>query len=73
MPKDHPGHITQLFFKFKNDTKGALRYDEVDEKGNVRAGDADGAFVGTLYLRKAALKGKVPKELTIDLDERPEV
>ncbi len=45
----------KIQFLFRNETKGALRYQEVDESGRPREGDKDGAVVGTLYLRKAAM------------------
>jgi hypothetical protein len=45
-----------LKFTFKEETKGAVRYQEVDDQGTPRKGDNDEAVVGPLYLRKAALK-----------------
>lgn len=49
----------------ERETKGALRYAEVDEQGNqVEA--ADGAKIGTLYIRKTALQG-APKAITVSV------
>jgi hypothetical protein len=39
-------------FKFEQETKGALRYREVDERGIEQAG----AKIGSLYLRKSAFE-----------------
>jgi hypothetical protein len=41
-------------FKLEKETKGALRYQEVDEKGEVI--EPAWAKVGTLYLRKSAFE-----------------
>jgi hypothetical protein len=57
----------KLLFTFKVETKGAFRYQEVDESGKVLKGDADGATVGTLYLRKKALSGKAPSVLAVEI------
>jgi hypothetical protein len=58
---------TRVKFKLVDKTKGALRYVEIDDEGNERKTDADGAIIGTLYLRKAAQKGKLPEEWSADL------
>ena len=54
-------------FKFKESTKGAERYQEVDDSGAPKNGDTAEAVIGALYLRKAALKrlngGTVPPTL----------
>jgi hypothetical protein len=41
-------------FKLEKETKGALRYQEVDEKGEVI--EQAWAKIGTLYLRKSAFE-----------------
>ena len=61
-----------LKFTFKEETKGAVRYQEVDDQGIPRKGDNDQAVVGPLYLRKAALKRlydgeKYPGSFTVTL------
>lgn len=58
MPKDKKtSRSTQesvnISFDFSNETKGALRFQEVDGKGEQLKGDD--SVVGTLYFRKAAL------------------
>jgi len=67
--KTHAGHIAKVSFELIKTTPGALRYQEVDENGVHLKTDADGAIVGTLYLRKAKLDGRTPKRITFDLDE----
>jgi hypothetical protein len=39
-------------FRFEQETKGALRYREVDEKGIEQSG----AKIGSLYVRKTAFE-----------------
>jgi hypothetical protein len=41
-------------FKLEKETKGALRYQEIDEKGDVI--EQAWAKIGTLYLRKTAFE-----------------
>ena len=54
-------------FAWERETPGAVRYREVDSKGNVRT-NADGAVIGTLYLRKAQIGKKVPKKLIVTIN-----
>lgn len=67
--------LTTVTFQLLSDTKGAQRYQEVDDKGNPRTGDSDGAVIGSLYLRKMALaklnKG-TPKKFRCTLEAIPE-
>lgn len=49
------------------ETKGALQYKEVDEKGNVA--DYHDAKIGTLYCRKSAFDS-TPKALTVSVTVR---
>ncbi len=44
----------QVRFKLEKETKGALRYQEVDEKDEVI--EQAWATIGTLYLRKSAFE-----------------
>ena len=53
----------KVSFKFKAETAGAYRYEEVDSKGNVVT-TRDGAVIGALYLRKDKVE-KAPKALTV--------
>lgn len=43
-------------FKLANETKGALKYEEVDTQGNATV-----ELMGTLYVRKSAIAGKPAK------------
>lgn len=53
-------------FKFEKETPGAVRFQEVDEDGNTKS-LADGATVGTLYIRKTALGGVKPSTLEVTI------
>ena len=44
----------EVRFKFENETRGALRYQEVDEKGEVM--EQSRAKIGTLYVRKSTFE-----------------
>jgi len=59
-----------LTFKLERETKGALRYQEVEQNGRPVAVDspADDRIIGTLYIRKAALNGQFPPNLTVTLE-----
>lgn len=57
----------KLQFLFRNETKGALRYQEVDENGRPLVKDTEGATVNTLYLRKSAMGGRKPKAIAMQL------
>jgi hypothetical protein len=51
-------------FAFERETPGAIRYQEVDQKGAPRKNDLQKAVIGTLYLRKAQIDGAAPSTLT---------
>ena len=54
----------KLKFVFEKETKGAVRYQEVDDDG----APAFAPQVGTLYVRKSALPGgKIPETLTVTI------
>lgn len=53
-------------FKFEKETKGAIRYQEIDGEGNPVT-TTDGAKIGTLYLRKTALSNEVPQKLKVEI------
>lgn len=62
MGKDQATTVT---FKFKNETKGAIRYQEIGDDG-VERSTGDGAKIGSLYIRKTALNGDgVPQKLKV--------
>lgn len=50
------------------ETKGAVRYQEMNAQGGSISTDADGALIGTLYLRKAKLGSTIPKSLSVVID-----
>jgi hypothetical protein len=52
--KDWHMPVIEVRFKLEKETKGALRYQEVDEKGEVI--EQAWAKIGTLYLRKSAFE-----------------
>ena len=58
----------EVRFKLEKETKGALRYQEVDEKGEVI--EQAWAKIGTLYVRKSAFEcgAAFPPELRVTLD-----
>jgi hypothetical protein len=58
--------LIEAKFKFEQETKGALRYREVDEKGIEQAW----AKIGSLYLRKSAFEPGVayPQALRVTIE-----
>ena len=57
--------VVQLF----GETEGAVRYREVDRAGAARFHrDREGAILGDIYLRKAAISGKPPKRLKVTIE-----
>ena len=52
-------------FQFERETKGALRFQEVDADGKVI--EQAWSRVGTIYLRKSALERGVPFPLNLDV------
>ncbi len=58
----------QVRFKLEKETKGALRYQEVDERGEPI--EQAWAKIGTLYIRKSAFdRGTAwPQELRVTVD-----
>ena len=59
---------TTVKLMLDRETKGALRYQEVDDAGVPRTDDAKGCVFRNLYVRKAALEGAVPKSITIEMN-----
>ena len=58
-------HVTVRLF---DETEGALRYREVDASGTHIHGDREGAFLGDVYLRKVAITGTPPEQITITIE-----
>ena len=52
---------SRIRLRFLEDTGGALRYQEVDEHGELIPNSDDGV-VGSFYIRKRALAGTEPPE-----------
>ena len=58
-----------LSFILKNETKGALRYEEVNKETGAISRIEGTYAVGTIYIRKSALPaGKLPQALTVELE-----
>jgi hypothetical protein len=53
-----------LSFKLRNETKGAVRYEEVDDNGSKKL---ENYVVGTMYVRKSAIVAPWPRELEIQI------
>lgn len=65
MPKQQPKGI-EVKMLLEKETKGALRYAEVDEKGAVA--EFGSAKIGTLYVRKSAFDGaEQPKAIVVSV------
>jgi hypothetical protein len=58
----------QVACRLLNETPGALRYREVDSKGDLIKSDEEGALVGDLYLRKAAIHGGAPDKIRVTIE-----
>ena len=58
----------EVAFKLEKETKGALRYAEVDEKGEPI--EQAWAKIGSLYLRKSAFErgAEFPKTLRVTVE-----
>jgi hypothetical protein len=60
--------VMEIRFKLEKETKGALRYQEVDDKGEVI--EQAWAKIGTLYMRKSAFErgASFPQMLRVTVD-----
>ncbi len=59
----------KIFLKLRNETKGAVRYEEVRTDGKVFT-VAEGAALGSMYIRKTMYpNGKYPEYLTLEINE----
>lgn len=56
----------KLDFVIEKETKGAVQYKECKADGSMRS-VSEGAAIGTLYLRKSALEGRIPKTIQVEL------
>ncbi len=61
----------EVWFKLEKETKGALRYQEVDEKGEVI--EQAWSKIGTLYVRKSAFErgAAFPQRLHVKVEPAP--
>jgi hypothetical protein len=61
----------EVWFKLEKETKGALRYQEVDEKGEVI--EQAWIKIGTLYVRKSAFErgAAFPQVLRVTVETAP--
>ncbi len=50
----------QVVVQFFDETEGAFRYREINSSGDYIHGDRDGALIGDIYLRKAAMPDNHP-------------
>ena len=58
----------EINFEKERETKGAVRYQELDKSG-APAAIGDGAIIGTIYIRKAAFRdGEFPPAIQITLE-----
>jgi len=55
-----------IVFQFRNSTKGAHRYEEIDLQGTVLK-MSEGAKIGTMYIRKSAMP-EAPQHLIIVIE-----
>ena len=55
----------KLYFKIEKQTPGAVQYKELDANGAKQSVAL--STIGTLYLRKSALGGNIPEDVTVEL------
>src|ERR1700716_1097547 len=58
----------QMVVRFFDETEGALPYREINSSGAYIHGDRDGALIGDIYLRKAAMPDKHPEQIRITIE-----
>ena len=58
----------QMVVRFFDETEGALRYREINSSGAYIHGDRDGALIGDIYLRKAAMPDKHHEQIRITIE-----
>lgn len=60
------GTTVTCSFLFERETKGAVRYQEINAQGEPISTN-DGAKIGTLYLRKSALGSDIPQKVSVSV------
>lgn len=58
-----------LTFVLERETKGAVRYQELDPKTLTPHTDMRSGVVGTIYLRKDKIGTPIPRALTLKIEE----
>jgi hypothetical protein len=61
-----------LVCQFSKTTPNAIQYQQVDARGEPIKRDSDGLVVGNVYLRKAAIAGKIPHRITVSIEYQPQ-
>jgi hypothetical protein len=59
-------HVLAAKFILERETKGAVRYQEIDEKDKPL--DVAAAKIGTLYIRKATFSADAPKRIKVTVE-----
>lgn len=62
--------MLEVKMKLERETKGALRYYEVDPNENP-VEIQDGAYLGTMYIRKVAFRGRdsFPQKIKVTVED----
>ena len=58
----------QVVCRLAKQTPKALQYKQVDDSGEPVKRDRDGLKVGNIYLRKATIRGAIPKQIAITVE-----
>lgn len=58
-----------ILFILERETKGAVRYQEVDSNGNLKDSDDSGAVINKVYIRKKGLGTTPPRTLKMVISE----
>lgn len=66
--KAAPGQKTMtVAFQLERETKGAVRYEEINDKGDAIEMSDPSCVIGTLYIRKSVLNGEPPAKLLVTI------
>jgi hypothetical protein len=58
----------RVICRLEKKTLGALQYKQINAAGELIRRDKDGQVVGNMYLRKAAIRGRVPEKITVTIE-----
>ena len=58
----------RVICRLEKKTPGALQYKQINAAGEPIRRDKDGQLVGNMYLRKAAIRGRVPEKITVTIE-----